>query len=174
MFPGIDMDKAGTMFRYCAKSTHRMVERDYVRRELEGQLSKLRHIANKDMKGQLAELERRIAAAMSVEKRIMGHQTEEDVFHRKLRDKIELLEKRLGVFLENREERAQRIRELESKIVERLASKSQKVATVKEGIKTLEKMHQELSKSGKFKRKLAMIDERLASMKGRLKALEDA
>ncbi|HSU72685.1 MAG TPA: hypothetical protein VLJ21_02455 [Candidatus Binatia bacterium] len=172
MFPGVDHLKAQTLFHFCAKSTRKLIERDYVRKELESQIRKLRKIGNKNVQGQMVELERKIAAAIALEQRIAGHQTDEDVFHRKLRDRIEQLEKRLGSFLESREARANRIHELEGKIMDRLATRSQKIALVREDITKLEKIHTELEKQSKAKTRLQQIDERLHDLKDRLRKLE--
>lgn len=172
MFPGVDHVKAQTLYHYCASATKRLVERDYVRKELENQIRKLRTIGNKNVQGQLIELERKIAAAIALEQKIAGHQTDEDVFHRKLRDRIEKLEGRLGSFLENREARATRIKELESKIVDRLATRSQKIAMVREDIKKLEQIHSELEKQSKAKSRLQQIDEKIHDLKDRLRKLE--
>ncbi|MEK6849369.1 MAG: hypothetical protein AABY01_02240, partial [Nanoarchaeota archaeon] len=90
----------------------------------------------------------------------------------KLKDKMEVLEKRLGVFLENREARAERIRSLERKILERLSDKSQKIAIFKDDIKKLEAMHKELAKSKKYKSKLAIVDDKLKQLKARVKTIE--
>jgi chaperonin cofactor prefoldin len=174
MFPGVDHLKAQTMFHYCAKSTRKLVERDYVRQELENQIKKLQKIGNKDVKNQMVELERKIAAAIALEQKISGHQTDEDVFHRKLRDRIEQLEKRLGTFLDSREARANRVKELEEKIVGRLATRSQKIALVRDDIEKLEKMHGELEKQNKSKSRLQQIDEKLHDLKDRLRQLESS
>lgn len=162
------------MFHYCAKSTRKLVERDYVRQELENQIKKLQKIGNKDVKNQMVELERKIAAAIALEQKISGHQTDEDVFHRKLRDRIEQLEKRLGTFLDSREARANRVKELEEKIVGRLATRSQKIALVRDDIEKLEKMHGELEKQNKSKSRLQQIDEKLHDLKDRLRQLESS
>ena len=172
MFPGVDRDKAQTLFHFCAKSTSRLIERDYVRKELEDQIRKLRKIGNKNMQGQILELERKISAAIALEQKLAGHQTDEDVFHAKLREKIELLEKRLGGFLESREERAQRVDLLEKKIKERLATKAQKVAMVRDDIAKLERIHTELEKTGTYKSRLQRIDEKLHGLKDRLRKME--
>ncbi len=173
MFPGVDHVKAQTLFHYCGHATRRLIERDYVKRELEDHIVKLRKFANKDLKGQLDQLERKISESIAMEQRIVGHQGEEDIFHRKLKDKMELLEKRLGVFLENRDERAQRIRELETKVLERLSSKAQKIALLRDDVSRLTAMHKELAKSGKNKKKLELVDDKLKAMKSRLKTLEN-
>ena len=172
MFPGVDQDKASTFFHYCGHAARKINQRDFVRRDLEDQIVKMRKLANKDFKGHLEELERKIGQAIEIEQRVSKHQGEEDVFHRKLKDKMEVLEKRLGVFLENREARAERIRSLERKILERLSDKSQKIAIFKDDIKKLEAMHKELSKSKKYKSKLAIVDDKLKQLKARVKTIE--
>jgi hypothetical protein len=73
------------------------------------------------------------------------------------------------VFLENREARAERIRELERKILERLSDKSQKVALLRTDITKLEQMHKELAKGGKNKAKLALVDSKIKDLKSKLK-----
>ncbi len=163
--------KAQTLYHYCGRATRRLIERDYVRKALEEQIVKLRKIGSKDFQGQIAELERRISAAVAMEQRIAGHQSDEDIFHRKLRDKIDALEGRLGAFLASRQARATRIQELESKIISRLSTKTQKLTMVRDDIQKLEKMHSELEKVGKFKTKLQHLDERLHAMKEKLKEL---
>ncbi|MBI4151085.1 hypothetical protein HY492_03090 [Candidatus Woesearchaeota archaeon] len=172
MFPGVDATKSQTLFHYCAHATRRLVERDYVKRQLEDQILKLRKVANKDVKGKLDELERQISATIAMEQRISKHQGEEDVFHRKLKDKMDILEKRLGVFLENREERAERIRILERKVLERLSTKTQKITLIKDDLKKLEKMHKDLAKSGKHKKQLGMVNDKISDLKSRLRTLE--
>jgi|GEM_PF-6962280 len=174
MFPGVDHIKAQTLFHYCAKSTRKLIERDYVRKELEAQIQKLRKIGSKNVQNQMVELERKIAAAIALEQKIAGHQSEEDFFHRKLRDRIEQLESRLGNFLESREARANRVKELEQKIQERLATRSQKISVVRDELAKLEAMHEELQKQTKAKSKLQIIDERLHQLKDKLRQLENS
>jgi len=174
MFPGIDHLKAQTLFHYCGKSTARLIQRDYVRLQLEEQIKILKKIGDKNYKKRIAELETSISAAIQVEKQLKGHHSEEDVFHKKLTDKVDKLDKRLGIFLKGRESRTQRIRELEKKIMHQLSSKTQKVNLVKNDIKKLEKMHKELSKTGKYKKKLQIVDQRIAQLKGRLGQLTAA
>ena len=169
MFPGVDHLKAQTLFHYCAKSTTRLVQRDFVRLALEEQLKKLRKIGDKDYKKQLAELERKISAAIVIEKTLKGHHSDEDVFHRKLRDKVDKLDKKLGFYLKSKESRKQRVRELETKVLHKISPKSQKVSMIKADLKKLENMHKELSETGKYKKKLQLVDKRIAQLKAKLK-----
>lgn len=173
MFPGVDPDKASTLFHYCGHAARKINQRDFVRKDLEDQIVKMRKLANKDFKHHLEELERKIASAITSEQNIAKHQGEEDIFHRQLKDKIGVLEKRLGVFLENREARAERIRELERKILERLSDKTQKIALLRDDIKKLEQMHKELVKTGKNKKQLALVDDKIKLLKGKLKTFEN-
>jgi len=174
MFPGIDHLKAQQLFHYCGKATARLIQRDYVRLELEKQIKILKKIGDKNYKKKIDELENKISAAIELEKTLKGHHAEEDVYHKKLTDKVDKLHQRLGVFLEGRDSRTQRIRDLEKKIMHQLSSKTQKVNVVKNDIKKLENMHKELSKTGKYKKKLQMVDQRVAQLKGRLRQLAAA
>ena len=170
MFPGVDHLKAQTLFHYCAKSTARLVQRDFVKLQLEEQLNRLRKIGDKNYKKQIAELERKISAALDLEKTLKGHHADEDTFHRKLRDKVEKLDKKLGFYLKTKESRKQRIRELETKVMHKISSKTQKVNLIAADLKKLEKMHKELSKTGKFKKKLQLVDKRIVQLKAKLKS----
>jgi len=171
MFPGIDHLKAQTLFHYCAKSTARLIQRDYVRLQLEEQIKILKKIGDKNYKKRISELENRISTAIALEKQLKGHHSDEDQFHDELTKKVDKLDKKLGVFLEGRESRTQRIRELEKKIMHQLSSKTQKTNMLRNDIKRLEMMHRELSKTGKYKKKLQVVDQRIAQLKGRLKQM---
>jgi chromosome segregation ATPase len=166
----LDSEKILLYKRYCAKSAQRMLDRDLAREQLKEQLDALRAINPKAMQAKIDELERRIAEAIEREGRLRTHHNLEDMFHRKLRDRMEALEKRIGKYLQTREERLARIAELEDKVAKRLSDRNEQVAALKAEVEHLERMAEELEVESHHTRKIAKLRERIGSIKKDIEA----
>jgi chromosome segregation ATPase len=166
----VDPQKALLYKRYLAKSAKRMLDRDVARERLQAQIDELRKIDSKGMQAKIDELERRIADAVSRETTLRTHHQMEDLFHRKLRDRMSELEGRIDKYLKTRESRLQRITELEEKIAGRLSNKNEMVEALRIEIVQLEKMSQELEGEPKSAKKLNKIQDKIKSLKKDIEA----
>ena len=168
----LDPEKVLVYKRYLAKSAHRMIERDVARERIKQQLDVLRDMHPEEMKSKIDELERRIAATIQREGTLRQHHASEDIFHRELRDRMSMLEGRINKYLSTREERLVRITALEEKIAVRLSDKNEQIATLRMDIEHLEKIARELEEEPKGRKKLAKLQERIATIKKEISSKE--
>jgi chromosome segregation ATPase len=161
----IDRTKALTYKKYLAKAASKMAGRDFAREKLEEQIVQLRKLSGDDVKKHLDELERRIADAIEREKQLLGHKAEEDSFHRKLRDRMEALEKQIHGYLSSREQRLSRVAELEQKIADRLKDKSQQLVLLKDEVARLERLAAEVENDKGAAKKLEKMRQRIDDVK---------
>lgn len=166
----VDPEKASVYKRYLVKAVKRLKDRDVARQRLEEQILELRKLGGEDVKRQLAELERRIAEAIEREQHIVGFKQTEDLFHRKLRDRIDLLERKITGYLGSREERLKRITELEEKIALRLSDKNEQLSALKVELGQLESFAQELEGEPKLAKRLRGLQQRMEAVKNEIAA----
>lgn len=161
----VDRMKALSYKKYLTKAAARMAQRDFARVKLEEQIVQLRKMSSVDVQKHLDELERRIADAIEREKKLLLHKEEEDSFHRKLRDRMEALEKQIHGYLSSREQRLSRVAELEQKIAERLKDKSQQLILLKDEVARMERLAAEIEGDKKGAKKLDKLRQRIDDVK---------
>ena len=159
MSRGYDIGSARLMLAYLGKATQHWEERKYARQKLKIELSRLKKISTKSMKGYVQNLERSIAEAIKKEQRILKHQGKEDIFHGDVRARIKELEERLAHYMTIHEARAQRVKLLETALVGEQESKAEQLGAIRESLTKIERIHRSLAKNKKHSKK------QLASMK---------
>ena len=172
MFKGIDFDKVRTLHRYYGKACLKLTERDKAREDLNQQLKKLKNIADKNLENEFVILESKISDALNKEKQILQHQKEEDLFHAKLREKIHALDLKLDQFLKSSESRSDRIKEVEERVKEHFKTKKKRISEIKEDLKLLETLKNELKKEDKHNSRLKLVEQKIKDLKIRLKKME--
>jgi len=161
----LDQDKVLTYKRYMAKAAKRLIDRDLARESLQKQVEELRKVGSADLKGHIDELERRIAEAIEREQKLVTHHQMEDMFHRKLRDRIAALEQKIGSYLATREQRMVRIVELEQKVAERLSDRNAQLDALRSALSQLEAMASELEGEPRLIKQLRALQSRIDSVK---------
>ncbi len=163
--PQLDPSKVYTFKTYLARAAGKLVARDLAREKLQEQINQLKKVASADIKGKIDELERRIVDAMARETKLRTHHESEDIFHRQLRDRMTMLERKIHTYLENREERLARVAELEQKVAERLSDRTEKLTALKMELQQLEYLAKEIAQGSKAAKKLSVLQERIESLK---------
>jgi chromosome segregation ATPase len=164
-----DPIKARIALHYLAKATKKMHERENSRKRLAAQLKQLKKISTNTLQKHLTELEKRINETVRIENKILKSQSQEDHFHADLKRKINVLEGKLGKYMDTKDVREKRIKELEEKMTEKPA-KHEVSLDIKESIQKMEKIYEEAKKSKKYAKKdLDRIRKRISSLKNKLK-----
>ncbi len=165
-----DLGKARRLLYYLGKSKKKIEERDFARRKLEIKLSQLKKISTESVKKHVEELERHIADTIRKEKGILTAQISEESEHKSIAEKIDLLEKKLGRYMDTRDARQKRIRELEQKIKSEAGTKREEVSDIAQQIRTLEKIYNEAKKNKKFpKARLSAVQKKIETLKEKLR-----
>ncbi|MBD3303880.1 hypothetical protein GF343_01950 [Candidatus Woesearchaeota archaeon] len=166
----VDLDKTRTLLLYLSLAKHKIDQREIAKQKLAAQISALKKISTKSVKKHVADLEKDIAEAIQKERNIISTQKTEDEQHQELVSKIDMLEAKLGKYLETKEARKKRILELEAKIKKKMASRKEKLAGLKDSIKSLEKLYSSAKKDKKVSRKrLKSIEAKIKNLKKKLK-----
>ena len=139
--PDVDLSKTKTLLLYLSVAKHKLDQREFARQKLDAQISALKKISTSSIKKHVAELEKDIAEALKKERKIIDRQKAEDEHHRELISKIDMLEGKLGKYLETKEARKQRILQLELKISQKLASRKANLSALRSAIENLEKLY---------------------------------
>ncbi len=172
MIPDADLGKSRILFEHLIRATKSYNERETAREKLQLQIKKLKNLSTKSLRTHIDELQKRIDESITKEKRISSYQQREEIVHQKLQEKIRILEEKLGRYLDTRESRIKRIRELEDKIKNGVATKNEKVAIIEQKIQKLETLYRNARKDKKSsKKRLEEIRNRITSMKKQLKSL---
>jgi chromosome segregation ATPase len=165
-----DPIKARIALHYLAKATKKLHEREESRKKLAAQLKQLKKISTNTLQKHLTELEKRINETVRIENKILKSQSQEDYFHEELKNKINVLEGKLGKYMDTKEAREKRIKELEEKMEEKQQPKHEISLDIKESIQKMEKIYEEAKKSGKYSKKdLDRIKKRINTLKNKLK-----
>jgi len=170
----LDPSKALLWKNYLGKAAKRLAERDVARERLEQQIDHLRKLSSPSVQEQIDELERRIQAALEREKQLRGHHEMEDMFHRKLRDRMLALETKINAYLSTRQERLKRIAELEDRVAGRLSDKSEKLEVLKMELYRLEQLARELEADPRGQKKITAITDKIQTLKKDVSAREAA
>lgn len=166
----VDLDKTRTLLLYLSLAKHKIDQREIAKQKLAAQISALKKISTKSVQKHVADLEKDIAEAIQKERNIISTQKTEDEQHQELVNKIDMLEAKLGKYLETKEARKKRILELEAKIKKKMASRKEKLADLKDSIKSLEKLYSSAKKDKKVSRKrLKSIEAKIKNLKQKLK-----
>jgi len=170
---GSDISSARLMLAYLGKATRHYQERDFARKKLKIQLSRLKKIDTKSMKKYVKELEQSISEAINKEQRILKHQQQEDIFHGDVTSRINELEGRLARYLTIHEARAQRVRILESALTTEDQSKRQQIALIKKSLNRAERIFAKAKREKKHsKKQIAAVKSALDSIKAKVKQIE--
>lgn len=166
-----DPIKARIALHYLAKATKKAYDRENARKKLAAQLKQLKKISTNTLQKHLTELENRINETVRIENKILKSQSQEDHFHADLKRKINVLEGKLGKYMDTKEARESRIKELEEKMGEKPKTKHEVSLDIKESIHRMEKIYQAAKKSKKYAKKdLDRIRKRISSLKNKLKS----
>jgi chromosome segregation ATPase len=166
----VNLDKTKTLLLYLSIAKHKIDQREIARQKLAAQISALKKISTSSIKKHVVDLEKDIAEAIAKEKRIASVQKTEDEYHRELVNKIDMLESKLGKYLETKDARKKRILALEQKIKKKMASRKEQLAELRDSIKNLEKLYAAAKKDKKVSRmRLRSIEAKIKKLKKKLK-----
>jgi len=166
----VDLDKTRTLLLYLSLAKHKIDQREIAKQKLAAQISALKKISTKSVQKHVAELEKDIEDAIQKERNIISTQKTEDEYHQELIEKIDMLEARLGKYLETKEARKKRILELENKIKRKMASRKEKLADLRDAIRNLEKLYASAKKDKTVsKMRLRSIKTKIRKLKQKLK-----
>ncbi|MEM4246715.1 MAG: hypothetical protein QXR48_04775 [Candidatus Woesearchaeota archaeon] len=148
-YKSYDIGSARLMLSYLGRALRHYNERQFARQKLRTELSRLKKISTQSMKKYVQNLEKSIGEAIKKEQRILKHQQQEEFFHGDLNARVKKLEERLARYLSIHEERARKVKLLESALATEQKKKSEQLETIKRSLAHAEKIHKELSKSKK-------------------------
>lgn len=168
-----DPIKTRLILHYLGQASKKMQDREEAKKKLEIQLKQLKKISTNTLQKHLDELEKRIAETVRIENKILTTQSTEDHFHKEIKNKIEILEKKLGRYVETKAAREKRIKELEEKVDEKQKKKAETVSDIKEAINRMDKIYEDAKKTKAYSEKeLESIRKRISILKTKLSALD--
>jgi chromosome segregation ATPase len=168
-----DIGSARLMLAYLGKAAKHYAEREFAKKKVKIELSRLKKISTGTIRNYVKNLERNIAEAINKEQSILKHQGKEDTLHGDIAERIEELEGRLNKYLAAHEERAHNIRLLESALANTQESKSEQVALIKRSIAKVERIFSGLRKEkGHSRKQLASLRKLIDRIKAKVKQYE--
>jgi len=167
-----DVTKARTFLHYCSKATQKLKERELARKKIAVALKRLKGISTETIQKDIDVLEKQISQALQAEKKILTKQDREATIHGDLQDKIDLLQKKLGRYIETKEARENKLKDLEEKILKLTHPEKYKILELKEELRELEQDYEEEKSAGNHKpSELREVEERIFSLKERIQEL---
>jgi hypothetical protein len=168
-----DTGSARTMLSYLGNALKHYNERQFAKQKLRVELSRLKKISTKSMQKYVKNLESSIGDAIRKEQRILKNQQQEDIFHGSVRERIKDLEAKLSRYLAIHEERARKVRLLESALASEHEKKGGQLAIIKRSLSRAEKIHKQLAKSKKHpKAELAAVGKVLDRLRKKVRQAE--
>ncbi len=162
----IDANKRAVYLFYLARAAHRYNERERLHEQAEVGIKKLRKLDTKHIHEHMDELSEHLDHIAVQEKYIVEQQKEEELIHKDLKSKINVLEDKLGKYLKTQEGRKKRIKELEEKINKKFETKKEKAEQLKKDIRRLTLIYQKAHQSRKYsKEALKQIHERIQELR---------
>jgi hypothetical protein len=169
---GYDIGSARLMLAYLGRATKSYQERQDARQKLRIELSRLKKISTKSMKGAIRKLEHSIGNAIRKEQHILKHQRHEDVLHGGINERIKELEENLARYLAIHEARAQRVKLLEDSLTTERLNKKEQLAIIKRSLSRAERIYKNAKKSKKQREQLSLIKEQIDSLRAKVKEIE--
>ncbi len=170
----LDYEKAGVMLRHLSKAGKKLREKEIVHKQLGEQISQIKKFSSKkDFRAQIAELENRINEALEKEQRIIHHQETENSINRRLLDRIQGLEIKLGHYMKTKAQRDERLRELEVKIKGKSKARKQDVQAIEKQITLLERLYEKIRKEGSYTESdLLRVEDKISDLRSKLTILK--
>ena len=164
----LDPEKSISLLTHLAAASKRIFEKEKARRHVEEHIRQLKKVSTKGIKAELEILEQKIADAFAKEAKIKSRQEQETLSHSQFNEKLAALERKLAIYSEQSQARAQRIRELEEQIAEKHMTRGEKAEIVAQRLVQLEKLYNQLKKEKVGKTKLASVGKKIDSLKQQL------
>jgi len=167
----LDPEKSISLLTHLAGASKRIFEKEKARMHVEEHIRQLKKVSTKNIKAELEILEQKIADAFAKEAKIKSRQEQENLSHSQFNEKLAALERKLEIYSEQSQARAQRIRELEEQVAEKRMTKGEKAQIVALKISQLENLYNGLKKEKVSKTKLAQLKQKIDSLKSQLKGI---
>lgn len=171
---GYDIGSARLMLAHLGKATKHFTERDFARKKVKIEISRLKKISTGTVRKYVHELERSIGDAIKKEQRILKHQKQDDIFHGSITERIKELESRLAKYLTLHEMRAQRLQVLETALEHEQESKEEKLVLIKQSLAKIERLYRAACKEKRkhSKKQLAAVKRMIDAIKTKMKKHE--
>ncbi len=171
----IDYEKARLLLKHISKTQKKLKEKDIAQKKLGEQIKEIKKFSKKKgFRQQVEELEKRIDEAIEKEQKIIQHQETENSINRRLLDRIQRLELKLGHYMKTKSQRESRLKELEQKIKNKSRARRQDVEAIEKQISLLEKLYRKIRKEGSYtKADLMRVEEKIDTLKSKLEALKN-
>jgi len=171
---GYDIGSARLMLAHLGKAAKHYSERDFARRKVKIEISRLKKISTGTMRKYVRELESSIGEAIRKEQSILKHQSKENIFHGDIQSRIKELEFRLTKYLTLHEVRAQRLKLLETAFEHEQESKGEKIALIKQSLNKIERIYRAATKEKRkhSRKQLASVRSMIDKIRVRIKKHE--
>jgi chromosome segregation ATPase len=170
--PHFDHNKARTFLRYLSKAHRKFQERERARERVRESLKRLKKLSTKKMEKDLVVLEHRITEAIATEQKILTTQEKHEASHNDFLDKIEKLHSKLTRYLDTKDARRQRLKDLEKKIIKSVQPRKYQLMELIEELRNLERGYADAKSSGKYTAKeLRPIERTIKNLKKRIDQL---
>ncbi len=166
----IDEGKTRLLLSHLNRAVKRVKQKEEAKEKLAEHVNKLKKVSRaKSYRKEIRELEKRLSDVMEKEEEIIRHHKTKESFNRRLKEKINLLEKKLSKYIKSKGERDIRIRELEEKIKKRFVVEKREIEILEEQIMNIEKVYRKIAgEKTHTKSDLDRVRKKIESMRKRL------
>ena len=168
-----DKFKAQMLFTHLLRASHKYAEHHMAKEELADSLKKISKFkVNKEFKKEIKLLKDKINTLVEKETQISQVYKKHKTVNTSLRHKIEVLEKKLTQYIEDKKKKNKRIEELEQKIKAR-EQKREAFNVIKGELEGLETIYESLKESGHLTPlQLKKLESRISLLKVKMQSME--
>lgn len=166
----VDTDKARVLISHLNRAAGKVKEKDIAREQLEDQLKKIKKLSKaKNYRKEMRELEKKLSNVLEKEEELIMHQKKRDIFFKRLRERIDELEKKLTRYIDTKKLREKKLAEVEDQVRRRYAAEQHEIDLLEEHLAGLQGMFERIS-TEKFhtRSELERVKEKIEELKGRL------
>lgn len=168
-----DKFKAQILFTHMLRASRKFEEKHKAKEELVGSLKKISKFkVNREFKKEINALKSHIDNLMDKQSVILKKQTSGQGLNDQLRKKIHDLERKLGLYIEEKKEKNKRIAELEQRIKARQA-RQQAVGVIQGELEGLETVYANLRATGQLTpSQLQKLEGKISLLKGKMQGMQ--
>jgi hypothetical protein len=167
-----DTGSARLMLAYLGRAYKRQQDRELARKKIRLEISKLKKISTASMRKYVQKLEHSIGNAIRKEKHILSKQREEDLEHSDISQRIREIEERLARYLQVHEERARRVKILESIYTTEQQAARESISAARKALAKAEKTLAQTGKTRKNTEQIALLKEQAGRLRRKTSELE--
>lgn len=170
----VDPEKSRLLLKHLSKSNSHFKQKDYEKQELKDQIKKLKKtIKSKSYQKDLKLLEQKLSTVLGKEEEIIRKHRAREAFNRRIREKIDSLERKITNYLATKKLRDNRIEELEHEVKRRFIVEQREIELLEKQIIMLENLFEKISRDRTYsENELERVRSKISTLKERLEKVK--